>query len=46
MNETTHDDAYSAFAAAAWTRHYGLAVLLTGDPHLAEELLQDRLVRL
>lgn len=46
MKETTHDDAYSAFVAAAWTRHYGLAVLLTGDPHLAEELLQDCLVRL
>ncbi|MFC9977145.1 SigE family RNA polymerase sigma factor [Spirillospora sp. NPDC127200] len=37
---------YAAFVAAAWGRHFRTAVLLTGDPHRAEELLQDCLVRL
>jgi len=40
------DAAYSAFVAAAWGRHLRLARLLTGDPHRAEEMLQDCLVRL
>ncbi|MFB4320473.1 SigE family RNA polymerase sigma factor [Actinomadura sp. 21ATH] len=46
MSEPTQESAYVAFAAAAWKRHYGLAMLLTGDPHRAEELLQDCLVKL
>ncbi|MEV0659951.1 SigE family RNA polymerase sigma factor [Actinomadura luteofluorescens] len=46
MSEPTQDAAYATFAAAAWKRHYGLATLLTGDAHRAEELLQDCLVKL
>ncbi|MFD0538883.1 SigE family RNA polymerase sigma factor [Actinomadura luteofluorescens] len=46
MSEPTQEAAYISFAAAAWKRHYGLATLLTGDAHRAEELLQDCLVKL
>lgn len=46
VSEPTQEAAYATFAAAAWKRHYGLATLLTGDPHRAEELLQDCLVKL
>ncbi|WP_258945162.1 SigE family RNA polymerase sigma factor [Actinomadura luteofluorescens] len=46
MSEPTQEAAYVSFAAAAWKRHYGLATLLTGDAHRAEELLQDCLVKL
>lgn len=48
MSETTQDAeaAYIAFAAAAWRRHHRTATLLTGDPHRAEDLLQDCLVKL
>lgn len=37
---------YVAFVEAAWPRYLGIARLLTGDPHRAEELLQDCLVEL
>lgn len=40
------DAAYVAFVEAAWQRHLRLAMLLTGDPLRAEELLQDSLVKL
>ncbi|WP_051367876.1 SigE family RNA polymerase sigma factor [Hamadaea tsunoensis] len=43
---TTADAAYVAFVEHAWQRHFRLALLLTGDRHLAEELLQDALVRI
>ncbi|GAA4300824.1 SigE family RNA polymerase sigma factor [Actinomadura luteofluorescens] len=46
VSEPTQEAAYISFAAAAWKRHYGLATLLTGDAHRAEELLQDCLVKL
>ncbi|GAA2259034.1 SigE family RNA polymerase sigma factor [Actinomadura luteofluorescens] len=46
VSEPTQEAAYVSFAAAAWKRHYGLATLLTGDAHRAEELLQDCLVKL
>lgn len=38
--------AYAAFVEEALTRHIGLAVLLCGDRHRAEDLLQDCLVKL
>jgi RNA polymerase sigma-70 factor (sigma-E family) len=37
---------YAAFVKEALTRHIGLAMLLSGDRHLAEDLLQDCLVKL
>ncbi|MBO0870004.1 MAG: SigE family RNA polymerase sigma factor [Micromonosporaceae bacterium] len=37
---------YSAFVSVNWSRYLRVAVLLTGDRHRAEELLQDSLVRL
>ncbi|WP_432833652.1 SigE family RNA polymerase sigma factor [Dactylosporangium sp. CA-092794] len=37
---------YVAFVEVAWGRYLGVARLLTGDPHRAEELLQDCLVKL
>jgi RNA polymerase sigma-70 factor (sigma-E family) len=37
---------YVAFVEAAWGRYLRVARLLTGDPHRAEELLQDCLVKL
>jgi len=37
---------YVAFVEAAWPRYLRVARLLTGDPHRAEELLQDCLVKL
>lgn len=40
------DDAYVAFVERAWDHHLRVARLLTGDPHRAEELLQDCLVTL
>lgn len=46
VNETMHDVAYTTFVAAAWPQHLGIAILLTGDPHRAEELLQDCLVKI
>ncbi|MEV4114762.1 sigma factor [Nonomuraea sp. NPDC049695] len=46
MSDPTEDAAYAAFVEAAWSRHMAVAVLLTGDRHRAEELLQDCLVRL
>lgn len=40
------DLAYVTFVEAAWARHLRLAVLLTGDRGLGEELLQDTLVNM
>jgi len=40
------DASYVAFVEAAWQRHVRLAMLLTGDRLLAEELLQDSLVKM
>lgn len=40
------DPAYTAFVRLAWRHHLRVATLLTGDPHLGEELLQDCLVKL
>jgi RNA polymerase sigma-70 factor (sigma-E family) len=37
---------FTAFVEAAWGRHVRLALLLCGDPHRAEDLLQDCLVAL
>jgi RNA polymerase sigma-70 factor (sigma-E family) len=37
---------YAAFVKEALTRHIGLAMLLCGDRHQAEDLLQDCLVKL
>ncbi|MEV6965018.1 SigE family RNA polymerase sigma factor [Hamadaea sp. NPDC051192] len=37
---------YATFVEEALTRHIGLAVLLCGDRHRAEDLLQDCLVKL
>lgn len=37
---------YAAFVEVAWAGTCGVARLLTGDPHRAEELLQDCLVKL
>lgn len=39
------DTAYVAFVEVAWQRHFGLAMLLTGNRLQAEELLQDSLVK-
>ncbi|GAA2835600.1 SigE family RNA polymerase sigma factor [Kitasatospora paracochleata] len=46
MSRSTRDADYAAFVRAAWPRHLRTATLLTGDPHRAEELLQDCLVKL
>ncbi|GAB3990583.1 SigE family RNA polymerase sigma factor [Actinoallomurus acanthiterrae] len=46
VSDTTKDLTYAAFVEAAWSRHLGVATLLTGNPHQAEELLQDCLVKL
>ncbi|MFE0458615.1 SigE family RNA polymerase sigma factor [Kitasatospora sp. NPDC058965] len=46
MSRETEDDTYAAFVEAAWHRHLRTAVLLTGDRHRAEDLLQDCLVKL
>ncbi|MGI5286707.1 SigE family RNA polymerase sigma factor [Nonomuraea polychroma] len=46
MSDPTEDAAYAAFVEAAWNRHMAVAILLTGDRHRGEELLQDCLVRL
>ncbi|GAA2359115.1 SigE family RNA polymerase sigma factor [Dactylosporangium salmoneum] len=40
------DAPFEAFVEVAWRRHLRLAMLLTGDPSRAEELLQDSLVKL
>ncbi|MFF5231081.1 SigE family RNA polymerase sigma factor [Dactylosporangium sp. NPDC000521] len=40
------DATYVAFAEVAWQRHLRLAILLTGDRHRGEDLLQDCLVRI
>jgi RNA polymerase sigma-70 factor (sigma-E family) len=40
------DPEFAGFVEERWARHLRLAVLLTGDRHRAEELLQDCLVRL
>lgn len=40
------DQAYANFVAAVWPPYLRLAQLLTGNRHLAEELLQDSLVTL
>ena len=40
------DADYAAFVGSVWGRYLRLAVLLTGDRHRAEELLQDSLVAL
>lgn len=40
------DTAYATFVERAWDHHLRVARLLTGDPHRAEELLQDCLVKL
>jgi len=40
------DRAYGEFVRRAWDPHLRVARLLTGDPHSAEELLQDCLVKL
>ena len=42
----TDDAVFTTFVEAAWQRHFRLAMLLTGDPTRAEELLQDSLVKL
>ncbi|MFJ9517973.1 SigE family RNA polymerase sigma factor [Kitasatospora sp. NPDC101801] len=46
MSQESEDAAYAAFVEAAWHRHLRTATLITGDPHRAEELLQDCLVKL
>lgn len=46
MSDPSDDASYAAFVAAAWDRHMAVAVLLSGDRHRGEELLQDCLVRL
>lgn len=43
---TADDDAFTAFVARSWHHHLKVARLLTGDPHRAEELLQDCLAKL
>ncbi|MEV4507903.1 SigE family RNA polymerase sigma factor [Dactylosporangium sp. NPDC049525] len=40
------DASYVAFVEVAWQRHLRLAILLTGDRHRGEDLLQDCLVRI
>jgi RNA polymerase sigma-70 factor (sigma-E family) len=40
------DAGYTGFVTANWDRYLRVARLLTGDPHDAEELLQDSLVKL
>lgn len=39
------DDGFDEFAAAAWPRLHRAAVLLCGDHHLAEDLVQTALAR-
>jgi RNA polymerase sigma-70 factor (sigma-E family) len=36
----SHDDEFDAFMTASWGSLYRTAVLMTGDAHLAEDLLQ------
>jgi RNA polymerase sigma-70 factor (sigma-E family) len=36
-----HDEEFDAFMTASWTSLYRTAVLMTGDAHLAEDLLQN-----
>jgi RNA polymerase sigma-70 factor (sigma-E family) len=36
----SHDEQFDAFMTASWASLYRTAVLLTGDTHLAEDLLQ------
>lgn len=36
-----HDEEFDAFMTASWTSLYRTAVLMTGDSHLAEDLLQN-----
>ncbi|GAA2398695.1 hypothetical protein GCM10010191_01820 [Actinomadura vinacea] len=38
VSDTTKDLTYAAFVEAAWSRHLGVATLLAGSPHQAEEL--------
>ncbi|HEU0239439.1 MAG TPA: SigE family RNA polymerase sigma factor [Micromonosporaceae bacterium] len=45
-DRSRHDREYANFVAAVWVPYLRLARLLTGDWHVAEELLQDSLVRL
>jgi RNA polymerase sigma-70 factor (sigma-E family) len=40
------DAQYVAFVEEHWDRYLRIARLLTGDPHRAEDLLQDSLVKL
>ncbi|GAA4202195.1 SigE family RNA polymerase sigma factor [Actinocatenispora rupis] len=40
------DESYADFVSRSWEGYLRVARLLTGDPHRAEELLQDCLVRL
>ena len=44
--ERTTDAAFAAFVERSWDHHLKVARLLTGDPHRAEDLLQDCLVKL
>jgi RNA polymerase sigma-70 factor (sigma-E family) len=44
-DDTTHDD-FTEFVHATGPRLYRSALLLTGDPHLAEDLLQTTYTRL
>ena len=46
MARAAADRAYGEFVGRAWDHHLRVARLLTGDPHRAEELLQDCLVKL
>jgi RNA polymerase sigma-70 factor (sigma-E family) len=43
---SSDDTVFVEFVEEAWQRHLRLAMLLTGDPARAEELLQDSLVKL
>ncbi|WP_034593781.1 SigE family RNA polymerase sigma factor [Hamadaea tsunoensis] len=45
-DRSRRDREYADFVAAVWAPYLRLARLLTGDRHLAEELLQDSLVSL
>ena len=36
-----YDDEFDAFMTASWASMYRTALLLTGDAHLAEDLLQN-----
>ncbi|MGW0485404.1 SigE family RNA polymerase sigma factor [Nonomuraea sp. NPDC003214] len=42
----TDSEAFEAFVAAWYRRLLRAAVLISGDPHLAEDVLQDALIKL